>query len=74
MTREEEVLRLRKEVAFLDARWSSFKHRLRVIREGHIEAVVNGVSSPDYSHFMYLEKRRARALARLAALTPAALP
>jgi len=66
---DDEVRRLRKELAFLEARWAAFRHHLRVIREGHIEAVVNGIASPHYAHFRYLENRRERVLRRLAELT-----
>ena len=67
--REEEIRRIRKEIAFLDARWKAFKHNLRTITLGPITAVVNGASSRDYSHVMYLDGRRERAVAKLQSLT-----
>lgn len=65
MTREEEVRRLNKELTFLDSRWKSFRHNLRTVTAGSVTAVVNGLASPHYAHFQYLERRRERVLKRL---------
>ena len=65
MTPEDEIRLLKKVIAFLDARWAAFRHNLRVIQVGRTQAVVNGIASPHYPHFRYLEKRRVKAWERL---------
>ncbi len=65
MGKDREIHLLRKEIAFLDARWSRFQHDLRFVTVGRVTAMVNGLSSPSYSFWAYIRNRRERATDRL---------
>lgn len=65
MEASDEERLLRKEIAFLNARWETYRHNLRTVTVGRVTAVVNGMASPHYAFHMYLQGRLRRAYARL---------
>ena len=62
---QHEIVRLRKALAFNARRRDTFEHDMREMRIGATRFIVNGLSSRDMSHLMYLANQRDNILDRL---------
>jgi hypothetical protein len=70
---DQKVHMLRKELAFLADRRDRFRHDMRELRAGGHRFIINGLSSRDFSHLLYLSHRQENcldSLRELGALNP----
>jgi hypothetical protein len=56
---------LYKELAFLDTRMSTALKGIRTVTVGRTTAIVNGLSSTGFAHYLYLDARRDAVLDRI---------